>query len=307
MWGRNIGGRYGLQRGGIRTANTFGVARAEVQGTHAKAGGASKAKGKCFYCQKDGHWKLDCFTRKADEGKKVLPRAGPDQGGLAFTVLDSGLPAQQLGDWIVDSGASQHLCASRRAFLEGTYQEIIPRGIEIADQSKMQAVGRGDVSIGPLHLPNVLLVPQLGANMLSVARMIDSGWDVRFTSAICTIAKKGIDLQGEREGNLYYLRIPESNIHAHLRLATNKLEAKPQKLAIWYRRLGHRRLNKTAVKYLSSKISELDIERSTDHQGEKDKRCTCAVGRQQKEASTGTREKTKVLLEVVHSDICGLM
>jgi len=148
----------------------------------------------------------------------------------------------------------------------------------------MQAVGRGDVSIGPLHLPNVLLVPQFGANMPSVAPMIDTGWDVRFTSARCTIAKKGIDLQGEREGNLYYLRIAEGNIHAHLRLATNK--AKPQKLAIWYRRLGHRRLNKTAVKYLSSKISELDIERSTDHQGEKDKRCTCAVGRQQKEAPT---------------------
>ena len=55
MRGRNIGGQYGLRRGGIQTPNTFGVARAEVQGTPAKAGGASKAKGKCFYCEKDGH------------------------------------------------------------------------------------------------------------------------------------------------------------------------------------------------------------------------------------------------------------
>jgi len=92
--------------------------------------------------------------------------------------------------------------------------------------------------------------------------MIDSGWDVRFTSARCTIAKKGIDLQGEREGNLYYVRIPQGNIHAHLGLATNK--AKPHKLEIWHRRLGHRRLDKTAVEYLSSKVSEFNIERSTD-------------------------------------------
>jgi len=112
-------------------------------------------------------------------------------------------------------------------------------------------------------------------------------------------------LQGEREGNLYYVRIPEGNIHAHLGLATNK--AKPQKLEIWHRRLGHRRLDKTAVEYLSSKVSEFDIERSTKDQGEKDLGGICAVGRQQKEASTGTREKTNVLLEVVHSDICGPM
>ena len=35
-----------------------------------------------------------------------------------------------------------------------------------------------------------------------IARMIDCGWDVQFTSAKCTMAKKEISLQGEREGNL---------------------------------------------------------------------------------------------------------
>jgi len=71
MRGWNSGGWYKLWRGGIRISNTFGVAREEVQGTHRKVGGASKAKGKCFYCQKDGRWKRDCFKRKADEGKEV--------------------------------------------------------------------------------------------------------------------------------------------------------------------------------------------------------------------------------------------
>ena len=33
----------------------------------------------------------------------------------------------------------------------------------------------------------------------------------------------------------------------------------------------------------------------------------CAIGRQQKEASTKTREKAKQILQVVHSDLCGLM
>jgi len=47
------------------------------------------------------------------------------------------------------------------------------------------------------------------------------------------------------------------------------------------------------------------MERSTNDQGEQNLCGTCAVGRQQTEVATGTREKTQVLLEVVHSDICG--
>ena len=34
---------------------------------------------------------------------------------------------------------------------------------------------------------------------------------------------------------------------------------------------------------------------------------TCAIGGQQKEAATGLREKAKVLLEIVHLDICAPM
>jgi len=69
------------------------MGRVEVSGTHAKVGGTSKAKGKGFYCQKDCHWKRDCFKRKEDDCKEALPMIGRDQGSLAFTVADSGLHA----------------------------------------------------------------------------------------------------------------------------------------------------------------------------------------------------------------------
>jgi len=92
MRGRNIGGGYGLWRGGMRTPMAFGVARSDTPGTNLKGVGTSKVKGKCFYCQKEGHWKRNCFRRKADEGKEASPTTGRDQGGLAFTVLDSEMP-----------------------------------------------------------------------------------------------------------------------------------------------------------------------------------------------------------------------
>jgi len=279
MRGRNISGRYGLRRGGMRTPMTFGVARSDTSRTNVKGVGTSKVKGKCFYCQMEGHWKRDCFRRKADERKEASPTTGRDKGRVAITVRDSEMPGQhsEIAYWMVDSGASQHLCGSRKDFIQGTYKEIIPRGIEIADQSKMQAVGQGNVSMGQLQLSNVLYVPQLGTNLLSVARIIHCGWDVRFTSARCTIAKKERALQGEREGHLYYLWIPEGYVHAHIGLATNKGQS--HTLEIWHHGLGYRTLDESTVEYLLNKVTEFNIKQSKHHKGEKELCGTCAVGR----------------------------
>jgi len=83
-----------------------------------------KPKGKCFYCQKEGHWKRVCFRRKAEEARDTNQHGIGDQAGLAFTVLDNALEADDKPGWILDSGASQHLCSTRKGFTEGTYREI---------------------------------------------------------------------------------------------------------------------------------------------------------------------------------------
>ena len=100
---------------------------------------------------------------------------------------------------------SHHLSGTRKIFIGGTYETIRPKGIEIADRSKIQALGRGDVKIGKLHLSNLLFVTQLGGNLLSVARLIASGYNIHLISAKCTITGMGIYVEGGREGNLYYL------------------------------------------------------------------------------------------------------
>jgi len=305
MRGKNLGGRYGLRRGGMRTAGGFGGFRTESSGSNWKGVAPSKAKGKCFYCQKEGHWKRDCNKRKADEGKDIPQATSQELGGIAFTVLDRTTVGAQGRQWIVDSGASQHLCGNRSAFTAGTYQEITPRAIEIADQSKIQAVGIGIVRLGELELSNVLLVPQLGGNLLSVARMIDSGYEVRFTSAKCAISKSQFVIKGKREGNLYYIREHDEKEVAHLGLDTNK--SMPETLAVWHRRLGHRTLDYATIEYLTPPVSEFNIKRSGAQVEGKGLCGTCAVGRQHKEAATGSREKAQVLLQVVHSDICGPM
>jgi len=175
----------------------------------------------------------------------------------------------------------------------------------MADGSQIEAVGMGNVSIGNLQLSGVLHVPRAGGNLVSVARLIDSGYQVSFGTKISTITQDDLRVEGERDGNLYYLPKYKSDDKANLGLSTNK--STPQTIEIWHQRLGHRTLDNASIQYIQPRVSELAIVPSTKGKDE-NKLCeTCAIGRQHKEPMTGTRTKANELLDVVHSDICGPM
>ena len=186
------GGRYGRGRGGFRIPNGSTFGKLVGPGSVSRTAGTTKGKGKCFYCNKEGNWKRDCYQRKNDEAKDPNSHTPNSQPSLAFTVHDNGMRKVEEKSWILDSGASQHLCSLQEVFVPGSYRQTHERGIEIADGSKIVAVGVGDVSIGQLQLTNVLHVPRVGGNLISVARLIDSGYEVSFAAEACIITKKDL-------------------------------------------------------------------------------------------------------------------
>jgi len=98
-------------------------------------------------------------------------------------------------EWIIDSGASQHLCGYRTHF--STHKTISSQqGITIADGTKIQAVGLGEVQIateaGGIPLTGVWHVPDIGGNLLSVSRILDAGYAVEFGPISCIISKVGL-------------------------------------------------------------------------------------------------------------------
>ena len=306
-YGRRPGSINGRGRGGKRMPSVVALSPGRQDGpnTSGRGAGGPKPRGKCLYCQREGHWKRDCLKRKADVNKESSQHQPRDQPGLAFRVMDLGSEEACRTAWIIDSGASHHLGSKKEAFIEGTYQPIAYRGIEIADGSHIEAIGKGDIQIGELHLTGVLHVPQVGGNLVSVGRLIDCGYQVSFEAKHCMISQDSISLRGKRAGNLYYLDHPTSYEQAKLGLATNK--SKPQTIEVWHRRLGHRTLDQPTIVYLQAHVSELSVDPSTAGKNEGKLCGTCALGRQQKEPNTGTRAKAAELLEVVHSDICGPM
>jgi hypothetical protein len=98
-------------------------------------------------------------------------------------------------DWIVDSGASSHLCNDRSKF--GRFWESQIKTIGLANGEECIVGGEGlvlletldlDGKTVKLKLSNVIYVPDLKMNLLSVGKLVDKGVAVTFDGSGCILA-----------------------------------------------------------------------------------------------------------------------
>ena len=73
--------------------------------------------------------------------------------------------------WILDSGATDHMTNSKDLFL--SYEPVRPgKYVQTADGSLLSVIGFGTLNIPPIgHISNVLYVPQLFTNLISVQKL----------------------------------------------------------------------------------------------------------------------------------------
>ena len=97
--------------------------------------------------------------------------------------------------WIIDSRATCHMCNDRKLFVN--FNSLAePRDITLGDGHMVKAVGRGvvllrfstdDVETNRWKLQDVLYVPKLSFNLLSVVASTKAGMLVQFTEGGCEI------------------------------------------------------------------------------------------------------------------------
>jgi len=121
-----------------------------------------------------------------------------------------GLATRGIGttDCIIDSGASRHLAAQTE--LREDYITVVSTSITLGNRKEITAVGQGNMTLhtdsGIISLLGVLHVPDIGSNLISVASIVDKGFQLEFTRKGSVISKGNtVRVIGKRQGNVYYL------------------------------------------------------------------------------------------------------
>ncbi|KAK2371611.1 hypothetical protein QL285_084537 [Trifolium repens] len=205
--------------------------------------------------------------------------------------------AYNLSTWILDSGASHHICISLQWFQ--SYIAITPIQIKLPNGNFAIAKYSGIVSFSPNFIvSNVLYVPEFSINLISISKMCHSlSCLIQFSDSKCVIQDqktlKMIGSADEYEG-LYYLNLTNKTVHVNT-ISDSTLPTIP-KAAIWHFRLGH--LSHHRLASLHSKFPYV----TADQNGICD---ICHYARHKKLPFNNSFNKASQAYDVIHLDIWG--
>ncbi|XP_070055248.1 uncharacterized protein [Nicotiana tomentosiformis] len=132
-----------------------------------------KKKGNCFVCGKPGYHAAQCRKRDGNDCpakvKVNLTEAKADDI-IAAVVFQVNLVAN-VKDWVLDSGATRHICANKKDFVSYIQIEEGEQVVYLGDSKTTPVLGKGKVLLKltfgkTLALNDVLHVPSIRANLV---------------------------------------------------------------------------------------------------------------------------------------------
>jgi len=275
---------------------------------------SNRNESKCFYCGRSGHIARDCYKRKNDEnGQKQRKYSGNYAGdGLNFDlknlklfVSNAALSAEidDVNAWYVDSGASIHMTCNRDWYQ--TFKETSNgSNIYLGDDRAYQIKGHGDILVtlpngSDRLIQNVVYVPGIKKNLISVSTITDQNLKVEFFKSHC-IVKDLLDhckpvASGIRVGGLYKLDVVKN--HHALTSTTMSTEI------LWHQRYGHINFHDLSLLQKKCMVEGLPIIKNEHIDCE-----SCALGKMHRDEFPSNPDRRKRdILELVHTDVCGPM
>jgi hypothetical protein len=148
-----------------------------------------------------------------------------------------------------------------------------------------------------LHIDEVLYVPGLKKNILSVSTLEDKGYWVIFKDKTKLLCAKGSHLStkkpiGTRSGGLYVMSGQSIQALAHDATSSSEL---------WHRRIGH--IHYKALPDLQNMVCDvasISLSKNEICKG-------CMLGKNIKKSFPSSDNKAQGILDMFHSDACGPM
>lgn len=244
---------------------------------------------RCYKCKQIGHFKNRCpHTEKVKTN--------------AFSVfLTKGFSQT---DWHLDSGASTHLVSNKNLLTNICFQPKI-KEIIVANKTIVPVECSGDLEITTcvgsqshnIIVNNVLYVPNLTTNLLSVSRIIANGNRVEFHKKGCSIYNSQNECIGiaTLENGVYKL---------HVKTEMTFAESVNVSSSTWHRRLAH--INATDMQKLKNGAVE-GVSFSDKCDISKNSCTVCCEGKQTRLPFPHSATKSSGVLDLVHADLCGPM
>lgn len=285
-----------------------------------------KKKSKCVYCKKNGHTIDVCRKKKFDEESKSGGTQNAKAAFIAHTEMQHdvhdettkkafSVPCNVIHDyeWYVDSGASSHMTPYGQLL-----SNIMPTKVSKvmgANSAKLDVQGAGNMTLkldtALVTVDNVLHVPGLSANLLSVHHIASKGNSVLFDSTGCTIKNARGEIVAQcKSSNGVYKFCSTSNTQKNATQqfddsCKNKCMLSKQKpsAVLWHRRLGH--INLQRMKLMrDGAVDGLDFD---DNDADVKSCEVCAMGKQARSPFGRSESQSTQLLELIHSDVIGPM
>jgi hypothetical protein len=242
------------------------------------------------------------------------------QGEDHVTFVDESLfLSYSKSTWWIDSGATIHVANSLQGFHTKRTLRRGERSIRVANSvdAEVEAIGELPLKLNNgfiLHLHNVLYVPSLSRNLISVSCLDDDGYDYQFGNRQCLILfdNKVVGL-AFRQDKFYMLSMHENvnvvyndeNVVCKDKVSSSTNVSSKRKrcddttsVKLWHYRLGH--ISRGGIERLIKDdiLIPLDFCNS-------DYCINCIKGKYAKQVKKGEAKRSAGVLEIIHTDICG--
>ncbi|CAN1266422.1 Retrovirus-related Pol polyprotein from transposon TNT 1-94 [Linum perenne] len=241
----------------------------------------------------------------------VVTTSAPLQtsGILALTSFAFKLSTLNTHEWIIDTGASDHICSSISILIDPI--PISHVSVTLPNGSSLLATHEGSVKLSShLQLSRVLYVPGFSFNLLSVSRLTQSmKISVEFCAEQCRIldllSQKMIGIAYQIRG--LYLLLPDSSISTSFFpkpsstavlpvAAAVQLNLIPQDLDMWHCRLGHPSTPRIQMLHKNNPSIAIPLHSHCS---------VCHLAKQKHLPFPSSSSHASVAFELVHMDIWG--